>query len=271
MLLRRSAIAALFAASLCLLLAAGGCTSYLTETNPPKAWTPGRFKEVREENKQRLLGEDRGKSSTGDVLTYVPRQIWNGIAWTWNKTTGNTPAKYAKQMFDENPDLRRDAVYTLSDERFGRRPPYTKYYAQMAVNDVDPTVRAAAVRSLNRARASEFADTYVTAMSDSNEWVRLEAVKAIANIPTDKAVPTLTRLLADIQQTRDVRIAAADALREYRQSEVAQALIRVLGDRDFGVAWQARQSLNLMTGQDFKYDAAAWLEYLTRSQNPFPA
>ena len=79
----------------------------------------------------------------------------------------------------------------------------------------------------------------------------------------------LMKLLADDKQPRDVRIACADALREYKQSDVAQSLIRVLSDRDFGVAWQARRSLNLMTANDFRYDQTAWLKYLTGTEKPF--
>lgn len=266
MLLRSLAISALFVASLFLT----GCTSYLTETNPPQAWTSSRFREVRENDQQRLLGEDRTKSTPVDLVTYIPRKLWAGVAWAYDRTNGNTPAKYAKRLLYPNPDTRRDAIYTLSDQRLGRTEPYTRLYANMATNDVDPTVRAAAIRALNRSRAATFADTYVAGLSDDSDQVRLEAAKALANIPSDKAVPGLTRLLADEQQTRDIRIAAADALRAYHQSDVAQSLIRVLGDRDFGVAFQARTSLNLMTGQDYRYDAAAWLDYLTKTERPFP-
>ena len=44
--------------------------------------------------------------------------------------------------------------------------------------------------------------------------------------------------------------------------EVMRDLIEELDDQDFGVAWQARQSLELLTGQDFRYDAKAWVNYL---------
>lgn len=286
MLLRRLFILALLIASGSFLT---GCTSFWTETNPPQAWTSSRFKEVQEEDKQRLLGEDRSKSDVGDVLTYVPRKLWAGVEWTWNISTGNSPYKYAKQLFDHNPDTRREAIYVVSDQSWGRKEPYTKYYAHMAADDIDPTVRAAAIRALNRSRATAFTDVYtktlivppnLTAAEKSewirkNEWTRVEAVKALANMPSNQDAAGVSKLLKEIlkdeehQQSRDIRIAAADALREYHQSDVAQALIGVLDDSDFGVAWQARTSLNLMTGKDYKYDAAAWLDYLTKNEKPF--
>jgi hypothetical protein len=250
-------------------LSVGGCANFLTETNPEEPWSQSRYRELRHEDQKRLLGEDHTKSTAGEIITWVPRKMWSGVEWTWNVTTGHAPAKYAKELFHRNPDLRRRAIYVLSDERWGRRDPYTKYYGHMAVDDRDQTVRAAALRALNRSRDAAQANAYLSELSDPSEWVRLEAVKAIANIPDPKAVPALLRLLADEQQTRDIRIASADALRAYRQSDIAQALIRVLSDRDFGLAWQARRSLNLMTAQDFRYNQEAWLKYLTTSSKPF--
>jgi hypothetical protein len=67
---------------------------------------------------------------------------------------------------------------------------------------------------------------------------------------------------------KDVRIACADGLRNFLTTSVAQALIRALDERDFSVAWQAHRSLWLMSGQDFGYNQAAWLNYLTTTQKP---
>jgi len=62
--------------------------------------------------------------------------------------------------------------------------------------------------------------------------------------------------------SQDVRIACTDALRNFRTMDVARALVERLDDNDFAVAWQARQDLELMTGQDFRYDGELWLGYL---------
>lgn len=245
-----------------------GCSAF-TETNPPREWSSDRPQELQKQDKQRLLGEDHDGTSTGDVLTYIPRKMWAGVEWTWNYSTGNTPIRFAKDLFSHDPDQRREAIYVLSDHYFGRKDPYTKYYAHMAESDVDPTVRAAGLRALNRSRDASATAVYVNALSDNSDWVRLEAVKALANIPDLKGVPLLMKLLSDDKQTRDIRVACADALREYPQTDVAQALIRVLSDRDFGVAWQSRNSLNLLTGQDFGYDSSKWLTYMTLPTSPF--
>jgi len=250
-------------------LSAAGCTTYLTETNPEKPWSDSRYRELRHDDEKRLLGEDRTKSSPREIITYAPRRLWSVVEWSWNSATGHTAARYAKDLFHRNPDIRRKAVYALSDQRYGRREPYTEYYAHMAGDDRDQTVRAAALRALNRSRDAGVTGTYITQLADVSPWVRLEAVKALANVPDAQAVPALLKLLADEQQTHDIRLASADALRAYPQSDVAQALIRVLNERDFGLSWQARRSLNLMTGRDFRYDQQAWLTYLTATEAPF--
>ena len=70
-------------------------------------------------------------------------------------------------------------------------------------------------------------------------------------------------------ENRDVRIAAADALRHYRSLDVARALIAQLSSREFGLAWQSRRSLKNLTGKDLHYDESAWLDYVRGPDKPF--
>ena len=67
----------------------------------------------------------------------------------------------------------------------------------------------------------------------------------------------------------DAVFAAADALRHYKNIEVARTLVLMLSDRDFGIAWTAHQSLLTLTGKDLRYDEVAWLAYLTGPEKPF--
>ncbi|MGK4277532.1 hypothetical protein, partial [Escherichia coli] len=57
--------------------------------------------------------------------------------------------------------------------------------------------------------------------------------------------------LLEQDENRDVRIAAADALRHYKTLEVSRALVTMLDQREFGVSWQCRQSLQVLTSKDF--------------------
>lgn len=182
--------------------------------------------------------------------------------------SGKTPTNAALSMESTLADQRRAGINDLVDRSFGKQSPYTDRYQQIAEFDPDPTVRAVAIRALNRARDDRATRTFIQALSDDNWIVRLEAAKALSNVPDPQAVGPLLKVLNNPSEQIDVKIAAAEALRHYRSLEVARALVDQLVGHDFGLAWQARQSLRFMTGTDQKYDQSAWLNYLAGSQNP---
>ena len=49
---------------------------------------------------------------------------------------------------------------------------------------------------------------------------------------------------------------------------LGRALVAVLDQRPFGVAWQARRSLQRITGVDYAYDDTSWLEYISNPTQP---
>ena len=166
------------------------------------------------------------------------------------------------------------ALVTRFDD--GKSPVFVARYRDLAVHDPDFTVRAMAIRALNICRDKPSTPIFVTGLNDENESIRLESAKALANLPDRAAIPALVDRLngahpvldrgetVSVSETRDVRIAAADALRHYKELEVEHALADALGAPEFGIAWQAHQSLMEMTGKDLKYSEGAWLELLTR-------
>lgn len=177
---------------------------------------------------------------------------------------GETPSTEALALENSKlPDRRRQGINALSDRPFGRNAPYTTRYGQIARFDSDATVRASAIRALNRSRDGSATGLFVAALADESRNVRLEAAKALANVPDPSATSALLNLFRNANEDLDVRIAAADALRQYRSLEVARALVNVLADREFGLAWQARQSLRTMTGADEFYNQSAWLTRIT--------
>jgi hypothetical protein len=185
------------------------------------------------------------------------------------KLTGQTPLRDVRMMEDPNsPDQRREGIYYLVENDFAQREPYTKRYRQIAQNDPDETVRAAAVRALNWSRDEKAVPVFIAALKDSSPLVRWEAAKALSNIPDPSAKEPLMALVGNPAEDRDVRIAGAEALRNYRDEEVARVLAGTVGGRDFGLAWQSRWSLRILTGKDFQYDETAWLQYLTGPQKP---
>lgn len=186
-----------------------------------------------------------------DVLTQAPRR---------------SAIKTTDQYF---PDERREGINELVNRGYGRQSPYTDQYANIAQNDKDYLVRATALRALNRSRDAKAIPIFINALNDESDLVRLEGSKALANMPDDKAIPGLVKLVTNPNENRDVRIAAAEALRYYRNAEAARALISQLGGREFGIAWQAHRSLVRLTGKDLRYDEGAWLTYLANPDKPF--
>lgn len=180
-----------------------------------------------------------------------------------DRVIGPKPISSVRMMEDANsPDHRRQGILQLAKSDFGRHEPYTKRYRQIAQSDPDFTVRAAAVRALNWARDKEAVPVFIAAMADANELVRWQAAKALSNVPDASAVDALTRAVGNGAENKDVRMAAAKALRHYRTAPVARALVATLNGKDFGVAWHARRSLRDITGQDFRFDDKKWAEYL---------
>jgi HEAT repeat protein len=186
-----------------------------------------------------------------------------------NAVTGHTPRAAAVQMEDPYfPDERRIGINRLSALSFGRQPPYTTRYEQIAQSDPDWLVRSTAIRALNRSRWSPATPIFIKALDDANAHVRLEAAKALGNVPDSNAIPSLLRLVNDTTEDRDVRIASADALKNFKTVEVARTLANQLGGREFAVAWQSHRSLEVLTGRDLHYDEVAWLNYITGPEKP---
>lgn len=221
-----------------------------------------------------LRGTERGreldrlsKKTLGAAQVPLTRFGW-WVNDTADRVTGETAGKYARLMESANPDSRRNGITWLAEKPFGERPPYTTRYAQIAQHDPDYLVRATAIRALNRSRDKTATPVFIKALSDPNEQVRLEAAKALNRVPDPAAADALLALLRKPDESKDVRIAAADALKYYKSLEVARGLASMLGERDFGIAWQSHRSLRDMTGKDLKYDEGAWLTFLTGPEKP---
>lgn len=259
--------------SLCLLslllITCGGCFSSVDDEDY-KAFTNNKWREMIKDDQNRLKPEEqRPFQGLDNPLRLFFGAIAEGISWLHDVATGHTFLVEARKLYESNPDHRRAGIIYLSDRDPGRHDPYLKQYDIMARGDGDPAVRAMAIRALNRSRDKRAIPVFIRALDEKTELVRLEGAKGLANNPDPSAVATLIRHLDVADENVDVRIACADALRLYRTAEVAQALVRALRDRNFGIAWQARKSLQLMTGKDFRYDTAAWLGHLSGSQKPF--
>ena len=276
--------------SLPLLLLTAGCFSSIDQKDY-QPLTANRWRGMIREDQYRLKPEEeRPPHAYTNPLRVAMSAIGEVVSRIHDLATGHTFGQEARKLADRSsPDHRRQGIIYLSDFSFGRHDAYVQQYIVMAKTDKDISVRAMAVRALNRSRDKRAIPIFITALEEKSdmprpdpsraqinapdpaaiERLRLEGAKALANNPDPTAIPLLIRHLDNQEENIDVRIACADALRLYHTSEVAQALVRAMRDRNFGVAWQARKSLQLMTGKDFRYDTAAWLTFLSGTNKPF--
>ncbi len=209
---------------------------------------------------------DETSSSMGSFFWGIGHKI--STTYYWFK--GDRPASAAREMEDaDSADKRREGINRLMTYDFATGPIYTRRYRQIAQFDPEATVRATAVRAANRARDPKSPPIFVRALNDKSDLVRLEGCKGLVHQPDPSAISPLLSLLTDREESRDVRIAAADALKHYRTPPVARALIAALNERDFSIAWQARRSLRYLTGRDYGYNDGAWLAYFTGPEKPF--
>jgi hypothetical protein len=250
------------AAALC------GCGSGIDDSTGPGPVDPGLYHDAVVENQQRIAGEDRRveplyKSPFVAMGLALNAVFVQPMANFGDYITHDNAAYAARKMADTtSADKRVEGTLRLVDFKFARQGIYLKGYAYEARDTEDFTVRAAGLRALNRCRAQGYSWLFLQAINDDQPLVRLEAADALGNIPDDQAVPLLEIHMGDAEPDENVRIASTEALRNYHTSEVMHALVGELEDHDFAVAWQARQSLELLTGQDFRYDPKAWLNYL---------
>lgn len=169
-----------------------------------------------------------------------------------------TPAQAARDAFNVyDPDKRRQSVALISAAPFGGEEPYVKMY-RLLLDDPDASVRAACIKALGLHGRPEDVPRIMAYLSDRHAFVRWEAAQALQKLHHPIAVTALLRALRE-DEDPDVRQAAAEALGQYAEPRVFEALVGALDDPDFGVAQAARKSLVTLCGYDFGIDASLWL------------
>lgn len=170
-----------------------------------------------------------------------------------------SPAEVARQVNAHDADTRRRSINRLATASWGGERPYLELY-RLAVDDDDPTVRAACLRALGRHGEPEDVNRIIPYLEDEHKFVRWEAAKALQRLHDAEAIDPLLERLRD-DEDADVRQAAANALAQYPRLRVFQGLVGALNDDDYGVVREAVRSLRTLTGQDLGEDGAAWLAW----------
>lgn len=203
----------------------------------------------------------RSREVIEDLFLKLPKRVIE-------KMRGTSAGDAAQSLRSPNPADRRMALLDLASRDFGNQADYVTVYKGYAQSDPDPTVRAAALRALNLTRSGE-PEVFVSSLRADEPLIRLEAAKALSNLPDASAIEPLVNIAENRTENVDIRIAAADALKQYPQLDVARRLANLVGDRDFSVAWQAGQSLKYLTGKNYDYQPGQWLTFLSESDKPF--
>ncbi len=178
-----------------------------------------------------------------------------------------SPTEAASWMFHRDAEKRRLGISLISNSYFGGEEPYMKVYRE-AIADPDPMVRAASAHALGLHGAPEDALLLATALSDSSDLVRWESAKALQRLYNEAVVPALNNAVVN-DSSVDVRMAAANALGQYRERRVLEALIRALDDPSLGVSHHAQRSLRILTGENFGSDPVAWFDWSRGAAEPF--
>ena len=165
-------------------------------------------------------------------------------------------------LLSEDADLRRQGILTLADKQPASWKSTPKILANRALGDPDPQVRAAAVQVYAKITppGEDASELLTQTAQDRDRLVRCETIIALTD-RTDPASQKTLLLLLEHDPEPALRALVAQALANFPDKQVVRALIAVLDDDSFPLAYRARESLKILTAQDFAYDSAAWNQW----------
>jgi len=173
--------------------------------------------------------------------------------------TPPNPAEQARNPYD--PDARYRGTVALTNTLVRPEPELVQIFRDN-IRDRDASVRAAAARGLATHGTADDADLLIEALGDDEPLVRRAAAIGLQRVHDPAAIDPLLALLDPAAEPEaTIRVEAALALGQYANGRVVQALIASLRsdqEQSLAVHRAAVRSLELLTGQDFGLDFAAW-------------
>jgi hypothetical protein len=191
-------------------------------------------------------------------------------AWIKARLAPMPTREQVNRIKSDRPDDRREGLLAAASDRNARaEPAVVEVFCRKAVEDEDPMVRSAAVRGLALMDGPQVVPSLeLVATRDGSPYVRADAVTALGG--KDGGADVIMRVLRG-DAVADVRVAAAGALRSFKDKAAAEALLAAMGDGSLAVAQKAWLSLRYMTGQNLPRQARVWEEYLTSPDDLFAA
>jgi len=187
-----------------------------------------------------------------------------------------TPAEAAAWAVDPyDADKRYRGTLLLANAPWGGEDVYLRLY-EVALEDEDANVKSAAIRGLALHGGPEHAPMIAPFLRAPERLLRWEAARGLQRLHNPAVVPDLLRALerpnldgSSGELEPSVRSAAATALGQCAETRVLDGLIGALNDRDLTVNKAAEESLKTLTGQDFGFDAGAWVAWKRRTDDHF--
>ncbi|MCY2926768.1 MAG: HEAT repeat domain-containing protein [Planctomycetota bacterium] len=176
----------------------------------------------------------------------------------WNAPSEADLVKLATDPTD--PDKRRQGVNGLGKLSWGGAGRHAALFVER-LEDEDNNVRSAAIRALAPLGQAQYLPVIVAKLDDRSPMVRDDAAFALDALHGDAAVAPL-QVHATSDGSPAVRGRCARALQHYPTKEVQNTLVGCLKDDNFGVRYEAHESLKAITKRDFEYDAARWNDYV---------
>ena len=194
--------------------------------------------------------------------------------------SGPTVAEAAEWSVDKyDADKRYRGTLILSNQPFAGDDLYLKLFLDN-INDEDARVRSASVRAIANHGKPEQAQLLITKLKDVEAMVRKEAARGLQRLSSTDAIDPLIEISREPDVDRKdsggeaeeaVRVEAVDALGQFPNDKVVQALVQSLADTRLAVNRSAHNSLRTLTGQDFGLDRRAWLDWYKDTKDPFKA
>lgn len=179
--------------------------------------------------------------------------------------------KLSNKLRSPDADIRRQGVLMLGEENFAGVEDVPELLAVMATGDPAAQVRATAVEVLSRVDTNsvKLQEVIEDRVTDHSPIVRLACVTALERYRHGWGAGLLIDRLNNDSET-EIRATAASALKHYRNRRALGALVSAIGDINFQLAYEARNSLKEITGVDFEYDQQLWQQWIAENAESIP-
>lgn len=179
----------------------------------------------------------------------APRAFEMGPLAAWPKRAPEELIEaLVKAIDDEDPRVRREAIYTLGVIGEGAIAGERAASLIAALDHYDPAIRAAAARVIGRLRVAGAGEGLIKAVNDSSEDVRHASMRALGQIGEETAVQALTDQFTYYGKGEGAW-AALDALARIAHPSSAPLFKERLTDRDPWIRRAAAEGLGRLRDQ----------------------